>query len=164
MRVIIKPDYEALSQWVAEYIAAKIKDARPTIEKPFVLGLPTGSSPLGTYQELINHYKTGTISFQHVITFNMDEYVGIPKNHPQSYHSFMWNHFFSHIDIPSENVNINKQKHIISAAKYFLKENWKLYAESQPRFDVIEVYHDRKTGKNYVRNIEGAFITNGANN
>ena len=61
--------------------------------------------------------------------------------------------------IPSESVNITKQKHIISAAKQFLADNWDLYAESQPRFDVIEVYHDKKTGKNYVRNIEGAFIT-----
>jgi len=63
--------------------------------------------------------------------------------------------------VPSESVNINKQKHIISAAKYFLTVNWRLYAESQPRFDIIEVYRDRKTGKNYVRNIESAFIANG---
>ena len=106
MRLIIQPNYEALSQWAANYIAAKINKARPTAGKPFVLGLPTGSSPLGTYKELINLYREGRVSFQNVITFNMDEYVGIPKAHPESYHSFMWNNFFSHIDVKAENVNI----------------------------------------------------------
>lgn len=80
--------------------------AKPTAEKPFVLGLPTGSSPLGTYKELINLYKNGKISFQHVITFNMDEYVGIPEDHPESYHTFMKKNFFSHVDIQDKNVNI----------------------------------------------------------
>jgi len=65
--------------------------------------------------------------------------------------------------VPSESVNINKQKHIISVAKRFLTESGSLYSESQPRFDIIEVYHDNKTGKNYVRHIEGAFITNEKN-
>ena len=63
----------------------------------------------------------------------------------------------------SESVNINKQKHIISTAKRFLMESGSLYSENQPRFDVIEIYRDNKTGKNYVRNIEGAFITNEKN-
>ena len=106
MRLIIKPNYESLSKWAADYIVAKINCARPTAEKPFVLGLPTGSSPLGVYKELINLYNEGVVSFRHVITFNMDEYAGIPKEHPQSYYSFMWNNFFSYIDIPAENVNL----------------------------------------------------------
>ena len=106
MRLIIEPNYEQLSKWAANYVAAKIKKANPTAEKPFVLGLPTGSSPLGMYKNLIELNKQGVISFQHVITFNMDEYVGLPKEHPESYHSFMWNNFFSHIDIKKENVNI----------------------------------------------------------
>ena len=106
MRLIIKPDYEKLSQWAAQYIASKIKAFAPSEKQPFVLGLPTGSSPVGTYRELVRLCKNGQISFKHVVTFNMDEYVGIPKDHPQSYHSFMWNHLFSHIDIPKENVNI----------------------------------------------------------
>ena len=106
MRLIIQPNYEALSKWAAGYIAAKINKANPIAEKPFVLGLPTGSTPLGTYKKLINLYKEGIVSFKHVITFNMDEYVGIPKEHPESYHSFMWNNFFNHIDIQAENVNI----------------------------------------------------------
>ncbi|MDR0743821.1 MAG: glucosamine-6-phosphate deaminase [Tannerella sp.] len=103
MRVIIEPNYETLSKWTACYIAARINKARP---KPFVLGLPTGSSPLGTYKELIKLYKKGAVSFNDTITFNMDEYVGIPREHPESYYSFMWNNFFSHIDIREKNVNI----------------------------------------------------------
>ncbi|HEY5571117.1 MAG TPA: 6-phosphogluconolactonase, partial [Bacteroidales bacterium] len=106
MRLIIQPDYSALSQWAANYVAAKIKNANPTAEHPFVLGLPTGSSPLGMYKALIEHYQKGTISFKNVITFNMDEYIGLPEDHRESYHTFMWNNFFSHIDIQKENVNI----------------------------------------------------------
>jgi len=106
MRLIIQDTPELTSKWVANYIARKIILATPTAVKPFVLGLPTGSSPLGTYRELIKLYQAGVVSFRNVITFNMDEYVGIPKNHPQSYHTFMWSNFFSHIDILPENVNI----------------------------------------------------------
>ena len=106
MRLIIQPDYQSVSKWAAHYVAAKIKAAHPTPEKPFVLGCPTGSSPLGMYKELIDLNKKGIVSFQNVVTFNMDEYVGLPKEHPESYYSFMWNNFFSHIDIKPENTNI----------------------------------------------------------
>jgi len=106
MRVIMQPNYETASKWAANYVAKKINDFGPNESKPFVLGLPTGSSPLGMYRELINLNKAGKVTFKNVITFNMDEYVNIPQDHPESYHSFMWNNFFSHIDIPKENVNI----------------------------------------------------------
>ncbi|MBE6282528.1 MAG: glucosamine-6-phosphate deaminase [Bacteroides sp.] len=106
MRVIIEPDYQALSQWAANYVANKINAANPTPEKPFVLGCPTGSSPLGMYKALVELNKQGKVSFQNVVTFNMDEYVGLPEEHPESYHSFMWNNFFNHIDIKKENVHI----------------------------------------------------------
>jgi glucosamine-6-phosphate deaminase len=106
MRVIIEPDYKELSRWAAEYVAARINEAKPTAEKPFKLGCPTGSSPLGLYKHLIELNKAGKVSFQNVITFNMDEYVGLPEEHPESYHSFMWTNFFSHIDIKKENVHI----------------------------------------------------------
>lgn len=106
MRLIIQETHELTSKWVANYIARKINLAAPTEKKPFVLGLPTGSSPLATYAELIKLFKAGFVSFKHVITFNMDEYVGLPKNHPQSYHSFMWHNLFDHIDIQEQNVNI----------------------------------------------------------
>jgi glucosamine-6-phosphate deaminase len=106
MRVIIEPSYELVSQWTANYVTRKIIDFAPNCSKPFVLGLPTGSSPLGMYGELIKLNRQGAVSFANVITFNMDEYVNLPRDHPQSYYSFMWNNFFSHIDIPKENVNI----------------------------------------------------------
>lgn len=106
MRVIIEPNYERMSKWAADYVAMRIKQANPTPEKPFKLGCPTGSSPLGLYRELIKKYEAGELSFQNVITFNMDEYVKLPEDHPESYHSFMWNNFFSHIDIKKENVHI----------------------------------------------------------
>ncbi len=106
MRLIIQPDYQMMSQWAANYVASKIKAASPSAQKPFVLGLPTGSSPLGMYQYLIELYQKNKVSFKHVITFNMDEYVKLPEEHPQSYHSFMWNNFFNHIDIDPGHVNI----------------------------------------------------------
>lgn len=106
MRVIIQPNYDRISKWTAAYIARKIKDFGPTAKKPFVLGLPTGSSPVGTYQELARLNKAGKVTFKNVVTFNMDEYVGIPKDHPESYYSFMWKNLFNHIDIPEANVNI----------------------------------------------------------
>ena len=106
MRLIIQPDYEALSQWAAYYVASKINSANPTEKRPFVLGLPTGSTPLGMYRHLIELNRQGLVSFKHVVTFNMDEYVGLPVDHPQSYHLFMRDNFFSHIDINFANVNI----------------------------------------------------------
>ena len=106
MRVIIEPNYEKMSQWAANHIVRRINEFKPTAERPFILGLPTGSTPIGTYKCLIEAYKAGKVSFQNVVTFNMDEYVKIPENHPESYHSFMWNNFFSHVDIKKENVNI----------------------------------------------------------
>lgn len=63
------------------------------------LGLPTGSSPIGVYKRLVQAYKDGRISFKNVVTFNMDEYVNLPVDHPESYHSFMYKNLFQHIDI-----------------------------------------------------------------
>lgn len=106
MRVIIQPDYDQMSAWAAAYIARRINQFGPTADKPFVMGLPTGSTPIGTYKELTRLCKAGKVSFANVVTFNMDEYVGIPEDHPESYHSFMWTNLFSHVDIKKENVNI----------------------------------------------------------
>ncbi|MDR2808700.1 MAG: glucosamine-6-phosphate deaminase [Spirochaetaceae bacterium] len=106
MRLIIYPDYTSASLWAARYIANRINSSAPTADKPFVLGLPTGGSPLGIYRELIALHHAGTLSFAHVVTFNMDEYFRLPEDHPQSYHRFMWDNFFNHIDINRNNVNI----------------------------------------------------------
>ncbi|MGI6071704.1 MAG: glucosamine-6-phosphate deaminase [Lachnospiraceae bacterium] len=104
MRVIIQENYDKACKWTAEHIADAINAHEEN--RPFVLGLPTGSSPLGIYAELIEMNKAGKISFKNVITFNMDEYLGLSKEHEQSYCHYMWKNFFDHIDIPVENVNI----------------------------------------------------------
>ena len=106
MRLIIENCAASAGRWAANYVAEQINAKAAVSSEPFVLGLPTGSTPLGMYAELINLYKAGKVSFANVVTFNMDEYVGLPEEHPESYHSFMWNNFFSHIDIKPENVNI----------------------------------------------------------
>lgn len=106
MRVIIEKNYDELSRWAARHVVETIKAFQPTAEKPFVLGLPTGSSPMGMYAEIVKAVKAGEISFKHVLTFNMDEYVGLPESHPESYHSFMARNLFDHIDCPKENIQI----------------------------------------------------------
>lgn len=106
MRLIIEKDYDALSKWAAEYVIKRINDFNPTPEHRFVLGLPTGSSPIGMYKELVKACKEGRVSFKNVVTFNMDEYCGLPESHPESYHSFMANNLFNHIDCPKENIHI----------------------------------------------------------
>ncbi|MDY0154227.1 MAG: glucosamine-6-phosphate deaminase [Prevotella sp.] len=106
MRLIIKKDCEQLAEWAAEYVIKKINDFKPTLQKKFVLGLPTGSSPVIMYKKLIAAYNQKRVSFKNVVTFNMDEYVGLPVDHPESYHSFMYNNLFKHIDCPDENIHI----------------------------------------------------------
>ncbi len=106
MRIIIKKDQSEIGKWTATYIAEKINNAKPTEKNPFVLGLPTGSSPLPVYKELIKMCNAGKVSFGHVITFNMDEYVGLDEKHPESYHYFMNDNLFNHVDIPKKSINI----------------------------------------------------------
>ncbi|MBR0574139.1 MULTISPECIES: glucosamine-6-phosphate deaminase [Pasteurellaceae] len=106
MRLIPLTTSEEVSEWSAKYIVDRINQFNPTAEKPFVLGLPTGGTPLKTYNKLIEYYQAGKVSFKNVVTFNMDEYVGLPKEHPQSYHYFMFENFFKHIDINPDNVHI----------------------------------------------------------
>jgi len=106
MRLIIRDDPAAASSYIANYIISRIKTFNPTPPHPFVLGLPTGSSPVGIYKILVEKYKAGEISFENVVTFNMDEYIGIPREHPESYHTFMYKHFFSHINVHPKNIHI----------------------------------------------------------
>jgi glucosamine-6-phosphate deaminase len=104
MVLVIKKEYDKAVHWAADYIVEKIN--RFAGPGPFRLGLPTGSSPLGVYRELVLMYRAGKVSFANVVTYNMDEYLGLPADHPQSYHRFMWDNFFSHIDIQKKNVHI----------------------------------------------------------
>ncbi|WP_150538263.1 glucosamine-6-phosphate deaminase [Actinobacillus vicugnae] len=106
MRLIPLQTSEQVSRWAARYIVDRINQFQPTADRPFVLGLPTGGTPLQTYRELLRLYQAGEVSFKHVVTFNMDEYVGLPEDHPESYHSFMHRHFFDHIDIQPQNINM----------------------------------------------------------
>lgn len=106
MRLIIEDNSASVARWAADHIIRAINEKASHTDKPFVLGLPTGSTPLATYQELIRRHKNGDVSFKNVITFNMDEYVGLPADHEQSYHRFMHDNFFSQIDIKPENINI----------------------------------------------------------
>ena len=106
MKVIIRDTEKEAALWVAHHIAAAINAKAKVSSKPFVLGLPTGSTPLKVYAELARMNKAGEVSFKNVITFNMDEYVGLPVEHPESYHSFMYHNLFDHIDIPRENIHI----------------------------------------------------------
>ncbi|CDS13368.1 Putative Glucosamine-6-phosphate isomerase [Lichtheimia ramosa] len=134
MRLIIREDYEEVSSYIANYIKERIRQYNPSAERPFVLGLPTGSSPIGTYKKLVELYKAGEISFKHVVTFNMDEYVGLPRDHPESYHSFMWTHLFSHVDIKPENV------HILDGNAEDLDEECKRYEAEIARVGGIELF------------------------
>lgn len=106
MRLIIKDNPAEVARWTAEYIIERIRDKARRTDAPFVLGLPTGSTPLETYRELVRRYEAGDVSFRNVVTFNMDEYVGLDEKHPESYHSFMRQHFFSHVDILPGNTHL----------------------------------------------------------
>lgn len=101
MKVIVVKDYQAMSDLGAEIIANTIK-ANPSC----TLGLATGSSPIGTYQNLVKAYENKEISFKDVKTYNLDEYCGISRSHPQSYYYFMHDNLFNHVDICEENVHI----------------------------------------------------------
>lgn len=104
MKVIKLDTYEDACLWGAQHIADAINNHKEN--RPFVLGLPTGSTPIGVYEKLVKMNREGKVSFKNVVTFNMDEYVGLPESHPESYHSFMKRHLFDYIDIKKENINI----------------------------------------------------------
>tara|TARA_R110001583_G_scaffold21088_5_gene80294 strand:+ start:10345 stop:11145 length:801 start_codon:yes stop_codon:yes gene_type:complete len=106
MRLIPLQNATTVGLWSARYIANTINKFSPTAARPFILGLPTGGTPLETYKCLIALYQAGEVSFEHVVTFNMDEYVGLAPSHPESYYSFMFNNFFNHVNIQPQNINL----------------------------------------------------------
>lgn len=105
MRLIVLNTEVDVARWSARYIVNAINNFIPTASKPFVLGLPMGGTPTLTYQYLIDFYNAGEVSFKHVVTFNMDDYVGLAPSHTKSYHHFMYHHFFNYIDIQQCNLN-----------------------------------------------------------
>ena len=101
MEVIIRQTYEEVSK-IAARIVVDVLNTKPNA----VLGMATGSTPLGLYTELVRLHREEGLDFSQVTTFNLDEYVGLPTNHPQSYHHFMHENFFKHVNIPPQNVHI----------------------------------------------------------
>lgn len=101
MLVEIVSDYEAMSERAASLVVDQIR------RKPdSVVGFATGSTPLGLYERLIHHHRERGLDFSKIITFNLDEYVGLPPNHDQSYHYFMWKHLFDHVNVMPSHVYI----------------------------------------------------------
>lgn len=134
MRLYIRDDPNSVAEWVANYVKQRILQFKPSPTRPFVLGLPTGGTPIKTYQRLVKMYRDGELSFQNVVTFNMDEYVALPSLHPESYHSFMWTHLFKHIDIQQKNV------HILNGNASNLVLECQQYEEKIKSFGGIELF------------------------
>ncbi len=101
MEIIVKESVEEMSKTAARVVARTL-NAKPNA----VLGLATGSTPLGLYRELVRMHKEDGLDFSQVTTFNLDEYVGLTQKDPQSYHHFMHENLFRHINIPPQNIYI----------------------------------------------------------
>ena len=125
MKVIRCKDYDECSKVAADVFVEAIK-ANPEI----ILGLATGSSPIGIYKNLIKNYQEGNISFKNVRTYNLDEYVGISRENDQSYYYFMHDNLFNHVDIVEENV------HVPYAYEGAYAESCKAYTEELKKVSV----------------------------
>ena len=101
MRIIVCKNYEEVSKKAAQMILSQV-----TLKPNSVLGLATGSTPIGMYENLVELNKSGDIDFSEVRTFNLDEYYNLPKNNDQSYHYFMHKNLFNHINIKPSNIHI----------------------------------------------------------
>src|SRR5438477_12689447 len=98
MRVLVTPDYRTLSEEAAALVSRAIR-GKPDL----TLGLPTGNTPLGMYEELIRKHRDEGLDLSRVRTFNLDEYIGLAPDHPQSYRTYIRERFFDHVNIPAEN-------------------------------------------------------------
>src|SRR5579862_1875545 len=101
MRVLVTADYRTLSQAAAELLLKAIR-AKPSL----VLGLPTGNTPLGMYDEVVHAYREQQLDFSRIKTFNLDEYSGIAPDDPHSYRTYMRERFFDHVNIPADHIHI----------------------------------------------------------
>ena len=101
MKIYVTEDYQSMSRKAANILSAQV-----ILNPTCVLGLATGSSPVGMYKQLIEWYKRGDVDFSEVRTVNLDEYVGLAPDHDQSYRYFMQSNFFDHINIKPENTNL----------------------------------------------------------
>jgi glucosamine-6-phosphate deaminase len=119
MNINVFKSHAELDAKACELVKALIQ-SQPQV----TLGLATGSSPVGMYAHLVQEVKRGQLSFKHVTTFNLDEYVGLPDDHPQSYLTFMNQHLFNHVDIDRHNI------HMPSAQGHDLEANAKAYHDA----------------------------------
>jgi len=101
MLVVLKSNYEELSQEAARMVANSIRQNRE-----IRLGLATGSTMVGVYRELVRMHRDESLDFSRVVTFNLDEYLGVSPEHPQSFHHFMREHFFSRVNLEPRNIHI----------------------------------------------------------
>ncbi len=106
MRIVRTKNYEDMSVKAADLIASVI-----LLKPNCVLGLATGSSPIGTYQNLVKKYQDGNLDFSTVRSVNLDEYKGLPRTNPQSYYYFMHDNLFSKVNINLENTNLPQSKY-----------------------------------------------------
>lgn len=142
MQIMICPTGEEVNQTGASIIADLIRN-RPKA----VLGLATGGTPVGIYKELVGRHRNNLLSFNGVTTFNLDEYAGLPSSHPQSYHYYMNEHLFGHIDLPA------KQIHIPNGSALHLEEECLMYdrqleAAGQMDLQLLGLGHNGHIGFN----------------
>lgn len=118
MKLIVEKDYDAMSKKAADILVREI-NGNPNI----TLGLATGSTPVGTYKEIVERYKAEEVDFSNVKSFNLDEYVGLEGTHPNSYRYFMNENLFDHINIDKENTYVpdGKAKNLNSYTKEYDK-------------------------------------------
>jgi glucosamine-6-phosphate deaminase len=112
-----------------------------------VLGLATGGTPVGIYEELVKAYKKGRVSFKAATTFNLDEYVGLPEDHPESYHAYMHHHLFNHIDVPPEQINI-PNGNAANLEEECLRYNQELAKAKQIDLQILGLGHNGHIGFN----------------
>lgn len=134
MKLVILEESSHVAEWAAKYVKKRINDFNPGPDRFFTLGLPTGSTPMGMYKKLAEYHKKGELSFKYVKTFNMDEYVGLPRDHPESYHTFMFENLFKHIDIDPKNV------HILDGNAPDLKNECDLYEQKIKEAGGVELF------------------------
>lgn len=128
MKIIITDNYDHLSEKAGEIIKDIVKE-----NPKAVLGLATGSTPIGLYKNLVKAYEEGEISFKDIKSINLDEYIGIPSDHEQSYRVFMNTNLFNHIDINKENT------HVPNGMAVDLSEECKRYEDIIDSLDQAEV-------------------------
>src|SRR5262245_29111496 len=101
MRVLVTPDYRTLSQTATELVIKALR-----AKSYLSLSLPTGRTPLGMYEELVRQHREKHLDFSELRTFNLNEYLKLPQDHPKAYHIYIRRHFFEHVNMSPENIHI----------------------------------------------------------